>query len=171
MSVPISVNNFLLHKSLFSDVPNIGETASEKIQTFVRKCCWWSHSLTNCTLQAHNFVKVSVAYYSSNLNSSSKKLLLFAKPWQVFSKCLLVIFLKAIAMHNKNDCEKVTYQQTQTMTATNKQALNAKNTFPLTISCFPWQASTVNLQPTYLHFFNKDRGNTKSPPDWWQSAA
>ena len=28
-------------------------------------------------------------------------------------------------------------------------------------SYFPWQVSIVTLQPTYLHFLNKDRGNAK----------
>ena len=68
-------------------------------------------------------------------------------------------------MHNKNDWEKTTYEQTQTKPATNKQSLNTTYTFPVTISCFPGQVSIVNVEPTYLHFLNKDRGNAKSPPD------
>ena len=47
-----------------------------------------------------------------------------------------------------------------------KQAINTTNIFPLTASWFPWEVSIVNLQPTYLYFLSKDRGNARLPPDW-----
>ena len=101
MSLPSSINNCLLHTLLFSDESSHRcSTASEKNW----KLRGWEKAFDgvtpyqNCTLQACDFIKQGSCsrLQISNFKSSSKRLILFAKPWKIFSKSLLTIFLKLL---------------------------------------------------------------------------
>ena len=91
----------------------------------------------NSILLVCYFIKQCLIKQISNFKNSFEGLLLFMIPSTIFSSNLLTIFLKAIAMHNKKDCEKKHKNKGKPQHQQTKQAINTKNTFLFTTSWFP----------------------------------